>query len=182
MGADGEHPMSGDDVMQLIMNPTRLRIIQYLMIHQSATTTQIRSDLEDVSKASIYRQMKLLEDANLLCVAQENRVRGAVEKVYELNKENPLGDGADPLRAGLQLIDSGLLSLMSEFNRYFAKADADPVGDLLFLSTSTLLLSDAEFKEFSAKLGEVFNQVIHNKPGEGRKVRRITFISSPSEE
>jgi predicted transcriptional regulator len=174
--------MRGEEITKLIMNPTRMRIIQYLMLHENATTTQIRGELEDVPKASIYRQMKLLEDANLIRVVKENRVRGAMEKVYELNKENPMGSEANPQDAGLQVINSSLLSLMGSFNRYFAKENTDPVKDMLCLTTSTLLLSDKEFQELSAKMGEVFNAVLQNKPNKDRKIRRITFISSPSEE
>lgn len=174
--------MNGDEFTKLIMNPIRMRIIQYFMLHENATTKQIRSELEDVPKASLYRQMKILEDANLICVIKENRVRGAVEKVYVLNKENPMGGGVNSQEQVLQIINSSLISLMGGFNRYFAKADSDPVKDLLFLGTSTLLLSDEELKEFTGKIGEVINQVIQNQAGKERKVRRITFISSPGEE
>ena len=144
--------MEGTDFAKQIMNPTRMRIVQYFLLHENATTNQIREELEDVPKASVYRQMKMLEDANLIRVIKENRVRGAVEKVYELNKDNPMGNEADPKKAGLQLINSSLLSLMGEFNRYFEKEDSDPLKDMLCLTTSTLLLSDEEFREFSAKL------------------------------
>jgi predicted transcriptional regulator len=174
--------MQGDEITKLIMNPTRMRIIQYFMLHENATTTQIRGELDDVPKASLYRQMKILEDANLICVIKENRVRGAVEKVYELNKENPIGGKVNFQEEGLQIISSSLISLMSEFNRYFTKENVDPVKDLLFLTTSTLLLSDEEFKEFAGKIGEAFNEVIQNKASTDRKIRRITLISSPSEE
>ena len=34
----------------------------------------------------------------------------------------------------------------------------------------------------TAKIGAVFNDYIYNKPEEGRKIRRFTLISSPSEE
>ena len=174
--------MQGEELTKIIMNPTRMRIIQYLMLHENATTTQVRGELEDVPKASIYRQMKILEDANLIRVIKENRIRGAVEKVYELNKENPMGDEGNSKDAGLQVINSSLLSLMGEFNRYFAKENIDPIKDMLCLTTSTLLLSNEEFQEFSAKIGEVFSAVLQNKASEDRKIRRITFISSPNEE
>lgn len=174
--------MQGEDITKLIMNPTRMRIIQYFMLHENATATQIRGELEDVPKASLYRQIKILEDVNLIRIIKENRVRGAVEKVYELNKENPMGGKENSQEELLQIINSSLLSLMGEFNRYYAKANVDPLKDLLFLTTSTLLLSDEEFKEFTGKIGEVFNQVIQNKASKDRKIRRITFISSPSEE
>ncbi len=173
--------MQAEDLIKIIMNPTRLRIVQYLMINPSGTVKQIQNELKDVPTASLYRHVKILEKANLILVVQENRVRGAVEKVYELNKKNPMGD-ADPNELGPQLINSGLFRLIDSFTRYFARNDADPQKDFLFLSTSTLLLTDDEFKEFTAKLGEAFNSVIQNKAGEGRKVRRFTIISSPEEQ
>jgi hypothetical protein len=175
--------MQAEDFTKLIMNPTRMRIIQYFILHENATTTQLRGELEDVPKASLYRQMKMLEVANIIRVVKENRVRGSMEKVYELNKENPIaGKDGNSLKEGLQIINNSLLSLMGDFNRYVAKTDADPVKDLLFLSTSTLLLTDDEFKEFTGKIGEAINQVIQNKASKDRKIRRITFISSPSED
>lgn len=174
--------MKANEITKLIMNPIRMRIIQYFMLNENATTTQIRGELEDIPKATLYRQMKILEDANLIRIIKENRVRGAMEKVYELNKENPMGGKENSQEEVLQIINSSLLSLMGEFNRYFTKENADPIKDLLCLTTSTLLLSDEEFKEFSGKMGEAINQVIQNKASKDRKIRRITFISSPSEE
>lgn len=174
--------MQANEITKLIMNPIRMRIIQYFMLNENATTTQIRGELEDIPKATLYRQMKMLEDANLIRVIKENRIRGAMEKVYELNKENLMSGKENPQEEVLQIINSSLLSLMGEFNRYFTKANADPLKDLLCLTTSTLLLSDEEFKEFSGKMGEAINQVIKNKASKDRKIRRITFISSPSEE
>lgn len=44
---------------------------------------------------------------------------------------------------------------------------------MLSLSTSTLLLTDEEFMEMTAKIGAVFNDYIYNKPEEGRKIRRF---------
>jgi hypothetical protein len=112
-------------------------------------------------------------------VTQETKIRGTVEKTYQLNKEmNQMQTDNNKI---LHLINSGMLTLMSDFNRYFKQGEKDPQKDMLFLSTSALLLSDEEFMVFTQKIGEVYNEVINNKPKEERKVRRITLISSPSE-
>ncbi len=173
--------MDNKDITKIIMNPTRMRIIQYLMLHESATTAQIKEELTDISPASLYRHMKTLEEAKLLVVIQENKIRGVVERVYQLNKENPFGEDISNENIK-QVIDTGLLNIMGSFERYLNKKENDPQKDLLSFSTATFLLSDEEFMEFMKKIEELYNGVLSNKENEDRKVRRITFISSPSEE
>ena len=70
---------------------------------------------------------------------------------------------------------------MADFQKYFAREDADPQKDLLSFTTSTLLLTDEEFMMMMQKIGNVFNEVIYNKPENGRQPRCFTFISSPCE-
>ena len=86
--------MDGTDLAKIVMNPVRMRIAQYLLLHEHGTTVQIGEELSDVPKASLYRHMRILEDAGLIQVVQENKKRGTVEKVYKLNQENPSAAGS----------------------------------------------------------------------------------------
>jgi hypothetical protein len=43
-------------------------------------------------------------------------------------------------------------------------------------------MTDEEFLSFLMKLNAIFGEAIKNKPGDGRKPRRLTLISSPNEE
>lgn len=173
--------MVNKDITKIIMNPTRMRIIQYLMLHETGTTAQMKEELIDISPASLYRHIKILEEAKLIVVIQENRIRGVVERVYQINKENPLSKDTSNENIK-QVIDSSLLNIMGVFNRYLNNEENDPQKDLLFLTTSTLLLSDEEFLEFTKEIGDIFNVIVNNKKNDDRKVRRITLISSPCEE
>ena len=113
--------MEGTDLAKIVMNPVRIRIAQYLILHEQGTTAQIGEELSDVPKASLYRHMKMLEDAGLIQVVQENKKRGTVEKVFRLNQENPMG-GREPGKEEIaQLIHSSLLSIMGEFQRYLKR-------------------------------------------------------------
>lgn len=165
------------DLSKLIMNPVRLRIIQYLLLNECGTTSDIKHELKDIPLASLYRHIKMLEKAELIIVMKETKIRGTVEKTYQINKDMNL-NSEDQV---LPIIQTGLLNIMNDFNRYFAKEEKDPQKDMLFLSTSALLLSDEEFTQFTEKLGAIFSEVINNKKTDERKVRRITFISSPAE-
>lgn len=173
--------MEIQDITKSILNPIRMRIIQHLILNQTATASEIREQLSDVPQASLYRHIKKLVDCGILIVASENRIRGAVEKVYSLSKSLPLQDPeADQNKVAMRQIYNILMLILGDFERYFHQnSNADPTKDLLFCTTSTLLLSDEEFMKFTAELGEVFNKILANEPTPERRMRRFTTISSP---
>ena len=74
------------EIAEIVMNPVRQRIFQYLLVHETGTVKDIRKALPDVPSASLYRHMKILTDNAVLTVVGENRIRGTVESIYQLNK------------------------------------------------------------------------------------------------
>lgn len=165
--------------MRLIMNPTRQRIIQAIALRGEASAGELVEELTDIPQATLYRHIRLLHEGGLLEIAGEERVRGATQRRYRL-AQKPFRDETSPEVKAAFL--SGLMSVYASFQRYFTAADNDPVADMLFLSASTLMLSDDEFKDFMAQLGELIAGRLANRPEPGRKPRRLTFISSPCEE
>lgn len=171
--------MDQQEFIRVVMNPVRQRIVQYLILHGEGTAASIKEELSDIPTASLYRHIRVLYDAGCIEVVRECRKRGTVEKTYALVKE-PMGEYD---RNGVEgLVQSALFSLMASFTAYFGRKGNDPVKDMLSLSSSTLLLTDEEFVEMTEKIGAVYNDYIYNKPEEGRRPRRLTFISSPCEE
>ena len=168
------------DFMKVIMNPVRQRILQYLIIHGEGTTKDIGTELSDIPTASLYRHIKMLHEHNCIEVVSEKKLRGTIERTWKL-VENPMGEDPSIQDVSL-LVQKGLLSLMTSFQKYLSSDNPTPEKDLLSLSTSTILMTDEEFMMFMQKIGNVYNEVIYNQPAEGRKPRRLTFISSPCEE
>jgi DNA-binding transcriptional ArsR family regulator len=165
--------------MEIIMNPVRQRIIQYFILNKEGTTGEIQKYTPDIPPASLYRHMKILLEAGLIEVADENKVRGTVEKTYRIVQKPAEEMGKQELGAVFQ---TGLMSLQAVFMKYFSSDECDPAKDMLSFSTSTLMMTDEEFMNFLLKLSAIFQEAIKNKPGEGRKPRRMTLISSPCEE
>ncbi|MDO5844174.1 MAG: helix-turn-helix domain-containing protein [Methanocorpusculum sp.] len=149
------------DLTDVIMNPVRQRISQYLILNKTGTVNEIANELSDVPRPSIYRHVKRLLDAELIEVVEEKQIRGVVEKTYSL--VHPKTDEFTNSDIAL-LIQHSLMSIAGNFAQYFKNEKADPVKDMLSVSTSTLLLSDAELMEFFGKIGNVYNEVIQNKP------------------
>ena len=74
------------ELAEIAMNPARQRIFQYFLLHETGTVKEIRKALPDIPSASLYRHIKILADSFILMVVDENRIRGTVESVYQLNE------------------------------------------------------------------------------------------------
>ena len=167
----------GKSFIEVIMNPARQRIAQYLMLNGRGTVNEIAAELADIPRPSLYRHINLMLEAGCLQVVSERPVRGAVERTYGL-VQNPMGK--DPGVEEVAAMVQGMLgSLAAQFAAYLSGGDVDFQRDMLTLSTSTLLLSDGEMMEFYTRIGEVINDYVKNKPGNGRKPRSISLISAP---
>ena len=54
------------NVIEVVMNPVRQRIIQFLMIHEKGTVKEMKNNLSDVPTPSLYRHVKILaEDSGI---------------------------------------------------------------------------------------------------------------------
>ena len=168
----------GRDFADVIMNPVRQRIAQYLILHRTGTVNEIAAALSDVPRPSLYRHMNVLLEAGCIEVVAQKSVRGAVERTYAL-VEKPMGDpGPEDIA---RLMQGMIARLQLSFARYFARPDADPARDGLGLSSSVLMLTDEELRELLGRIGAVYNDYIQNGPGEGRRPRNIMWIIAPED-
>ncbi len=162
------------EVAEVFMNPVRQRIIQYLLVHEKGTVKEIKKGLPDIPSASLYRHIKILNESAFIVVVEENKIRGTVENVYQLN------------RAALEVDDENgtavqmsLLSLCAAFAKYFSSGHANPRKDLLMLTSCTLTLTDEEFIQFLTELNEVAAKYMTKPVTKTSVSRQITLVSSP---
>ena len=168
------------DINQVLLNPIRSRILQYVATHDTATAGEIASLMTDVPRTTLYRHLKILTENNVITVVDENRVRGSVERTYALNIKT-ITD-INTTENALQNAFGFLMKIYGGFAEYFSDPNASPGVDRIFLSNSGLLLSDKEFDDFLSQLSELLKKHINNSPDGKRKQRSISFISSPSNE
>lgn len=164
------------EIAEIVMNPVRQRIFQYLLVHETGTVKDIRKALTDIPSASLYRHMKILTDNAVLTVVGENRIRGTVESIYQLNKSALEINDADG--AGVQM---ALLSICASFAKYFADGHADPRKDMLMLTTCTLKLTDEDFMSFLSEINRLALKYMDIEVRKGSKTRQITLISAPAD-
>ena len=164
------------EMAEIVMNPVRQRIFQYLLVHETGTVKEIRKALPDVPSASLYRHMNILTENGILMVVGENRIRGTVESIYSLNKSALEIDDADGVA-----VQTALLGICASFAKYFSSGHADPKKDLLLMTTCTLTLNDEEFMNFPSEINQVAVKYMDIPIKEGRKTRQITLISAPTD-
>lgn len=75
-----------NEQFELLLNPVRLRILQYMAVHRTGVPREMAAYLTDVPLPSLYRHLGKLTEGGVLEVAGEKKVRGTVEKTFRLRR------------------------------------------------------------------------------------------------
>ncbi|HCQ5967657.1 helix-turn-helix domain-containing protein [Clostridioides difficile] len=163
------------DIAKLILNPARLRILQYIRLHGSVRTSDIVKYLNDIPRATVYHHVKILEENNMIEVIEENRVRGTIEKVYALKEYTTSMEG----ETFVALSTVFYVGLMQEMNEYFSRKEQDHKKDNVFFSSALLYMSDNEYENLLKSIADLLKPYIEQKPKSNLKLRKLSIISSP---
>jgi hypothetical protein len=150
------------------------------------TTSQLCDRIPDTSKATVYRHIDMLCAWGILEVAEERRVRGAVERRYRLRQDRAVID-ADTMES-LSLDDhrrgfaAAMAALLAEFNAYVDRDHADPAADLVGYRQHALWLSRDELLEMISELRSAIVPRLANRPTPDRAQYLLSPILFPIEE
>lgn len=164
-------------ITDILTNPARARVIQYLQIHKEATTKQISEAIPDIPAPTLYRHINFLLKENLLIIKEERKVRGSLERLLAINTDMWSAE------TGSNLSDMAyqfLMSLYMRFQEYSTMGNTDPIVDKLCLRTCILSLTDNSFDSFLREYAELIGR--YQEPEDGGKLRSVSFISAPVSE
>jgi len=168
---------------EILSNPTRMRIMQYLSIHDEATTKEIAAYMSDVPRRTLYRHINFLIEAGVLKVKEERKVRGGVERL--------LADNQQEYISKMKLSDATFQFFTNIYKQFalYEQEHGDSTGedfdkDVLCYCTSTFVLDDEETNALLDEFVDVIKKFEKNhqeKYGNNRvgKIRSITFVSAP---
>lgn len=165
------------DLIKVLSNPVRIRVMQYLQTHGEATTKQISEAISDVPAPTLYRHINTLLKEEVLLVKEERKVRGSLERLLVINVEK-MSAVADS-----NISDSAyqfFMELYMKFYKYSCKDNSDPQKDRLSLRTCVLNLTDDSFDNFMRDIASVIGK--YQGAEENGKLRSVSFISAPVEE
>lgn len=174
---------TGQAKLDLVTHPVRLRIL-LLLAGSEQTPGGIVAALNDVPASSVYRHLHILQDAGLLEVVAERRVRGAVEKTLRVVPGGAHLDVAETAQMQpddyRRLLLIFLTQLFSEFDRYLDQPDIDFARDLVGFRSAVFYASDAEWLTAIQAINAALLPLISQQPGAGRKRRRLATMTVPA--
>jgi DNA-binding transcriptional ArsR family regulator len=174
------------DTLDLLLHPVRLRIVHTMSGGQTRTTSDLCARLPDVPKTTVYRHVGLLAEAGLLEVAGEQRVHGAVERRYRLNRARAMisPDAA----ASMSLEDhrhgfaAAMAALLADFNAYLDREHADPTADSVSYRQIPVWLNQDELAELISEIRSAIETRMNNEPTPDRSPHLLSPILFPIEE
>ena len=174
------------DAADLILHPTRIRIVHALYDGRTLTTAQLCAQMPDVSKATMYRQVSLLADGGILEVAEEQRVHGTLERSYRLYRARAVIDAnaaaamsQEDHRRGFT---AAMAALLAEFNTYLDREHADPFADSVSYRQFTFWLNEDEFAALIGEVSSALSSRMNNRPAPGRTRYLLSTILFPTED
>jgi predicted transcriptional regulator len=167
------------------MNPVRIRILTALS-NQKLTTHQLAIEIPDIPQTTLYRQINTLVENGLIQVAEENPIRGTVERVYQIDRAvNLTDDDLNSLRKKdlEQLVSVMIGSLLSEAKVFLSampdQGDVKPLAQGIEFAKTSLFLNGTEFEELNKKMHEVIHSYAKLPAGEDRKRMVFSYFFIP---
>ncbi|HEX6683685.1 MAG TPA: helix-turn-helix domain-containing protein [Candidatus Limnocylindrales bacterium] len=173
------------DTADLLLHPVRIRIVNAFAGRPTLTTTEIGERLPDVPKTTLYRHVGTLASAGLLEVTGEQRVHGAVERSYRLNRastrfttERAAAMTLEDHRHGFA---AAVAALLADFNAYLDRPNADPMADMVGYVQVPLWLSEEELESMAEQVRAILASKMDNGPAPGRRLHMVSPILFPIE-
>lgn len=175
--------------VELILHPIRFRILQVINGH-ALTTQEIADELTDVPKSSIYRQLKILLDGDMLTIAETRLVNGIQEKTYRLMQQPYLNAGDVAELSGeqhIQYFTIYLMNVLREFADYVQRNETqsggiDMLADRVGYTEVAIYANQVELDVLQAELNAAIMKVAGNEPGNGRSRHKFAIITHPVKE
>jgi DNA-binding transcriptional ArsR family regulator len=179
--AEGQAQRKAD----LLLHPVRLRIMTEI-VGKQLTPRQLAAALPDVPQATLYRQINILLESNILEVVEETPVSGAVERTYQLRQgaERPpteeMRDFSDDDH--LRYFNIFMASLIEHFTRYVQQRDsAHFEQDGMSYNRAVIYLTAEERVKFQQDVMALVGGVMANTPSPDRQRYTLASIVIPDE-
>lgn len=167
----------------LITHPIRARLLLAIK-GRTLTTQQIAALLPDIPRASLYRHIRELADAEVLIVVEEMRIRGTLEKTYAVRPEATVLTPEDMANTSneeyLRLITSFLGAMKDVYQTYLAEPQ-DGKPREMFARAVSLYLTTEESQALKQELLELLQRLEANKPTPERRRRLFCLLGVPDQ-
>lgn len=168
-------PESKIDIM---LHPVRIRIISLLML-DNLSPQQLHRALPDIPQATLYRHINKLLNHDVLEIADENPIRGTVEKVYALRTDARKLTQEDMAHLSrdehLQLFTTFVSAMIGDYSRYLDRADSIHLeDDFVSFSKTPIYLTEEEAGHLREEINRVMMSYLKN-PATPQRQRYLMY-------
>ncbi|MEL7434440.1 MAG: helix-turn-helix domain-containing protein [Chloroflexota bacterium] len=174
-----------DRKVDILLHPVRMQIINQL-INRSLTPQQLAKQLPDIAQATLYRHLKILEDADILAVVEREQIRGTVEKTYALRDDAARLSMQDienmSAEEHIQLFTTFALGLVGDFTRMMDNTpdeDTNRAMQMTRYNKVAMNLTDEEAITLRDTIRALIQQAMSNPATPDRKRYLLSFITVP---
>lgn len=170
-------------VLDVLVHPTRMRIVRAFAGQAELTVRDLAKDLGDIPQATLYRHLNRLSQAGVLTVTSETPVRGALERSYRINPKAtavPAEDiGTIDPETHQKYFSVFVASLLEDFGRYTRTGDVDVVRDGVHYLQVPILATPEEFTSFMGEWAALIKKFAKHGATKHRIRRMVSIITLP---
>ena len=169
------------DVHECVENPLKLKIVMLLARNGPMTAKMIQQAL-DIPQTSLYRAVNSLQEADILKVVSETKVRAVVERTYDVSDNFRHFDiemvRRNDLEGYCNLFNSFMLGLLRDFRDYAEDPESDLRRDVTGFASTGIYLTDEQARELSkAMVGMVEPYLVRRS--DDQKLHTLGFVLTP---
>lgn len=165
-------------ISDIVLHPVRLRVLQAVG-GRRLTTAQLRSELPDVSQATLYRHIGALVTAGFLQVVDERRVRGSVERTYALGDRLAHVEQAELDSMSEEQLRAAFLSFLQQLGSTLEKAveESGPaLRNHLGFGLTAIHVDQSDLETIQRELAELIGRYLTEAEGKQRVILSTALL------
>lgn len=152
--------------------------IMDLLEYKDMTVKEIMDKLEDVPKASLYRHINKMFEANFIKISKTKIINGLIQKTYSLNNklmitEDDFKNITDKERTRIYL--KNFMAFIKSIIKLFRKNTYNGNFSVTFIKFKMNLTKD-EGKEMYEKITNILTEYQKNKPTKDRTLQEVSLV------
>lgn len=172
-------------IMDCLTNPIKCKLLLEIYTSGRATAKGLSEKYSDIPQATLYRYLKRMTDDGILKIAEENKIRGTIEKTYamaiKLNDEMQNSMESNPGDSLMLLFMNYMMGFMRQFQEYCKRPDIDMKRDMPGFTLAPVYVTNEELEAAMMEFAKTMQALVGNQAAPGRKLRTIGLIVTPPE-
>ncbi|MBN2652973.1 MAG: helix-turn-helix domain-containing protein [Spirochaetales bacterium] len=171
------------DIFDLIIHPDRFKILRILK-SRPMTPSNLRKNFTNLSRASFYRQLKQLEDAQLIEICKKEQKRGTIENTFRIS-DNFVKNSSYLLEKiskeeYIKIFSIFLIELLSDLETFIDEIEYKSELNSILFEREKINISEANRDEFINEYHKLVSKYSSDKEIDSKTITTIILPKQSS--